>query len=433
MNQPSQFGRRMVCGVFCAALGMLAIAAGQAKAEDATPAASSSNVDMQWGVKIPMRDGVNLNATVYKPHEQNEALPVIFTFTPYIGDSYTDRAMYFAAHGYVYALVDVRGRGNSGGEFEPFVNEGRDGYDVTEWLAKQSYCNGKVTMWGGSYAGFDQWSVLKEFPPHLATIVPAAAAHPGLDFPFQYNIFAPYDTRWLTFTSGKTGNSSTFGNSAFWSAKSMELYKEHRAFEEYDKIVGNPSAIFQKWVEHPIPDAYYDAMVPNPEQYKEMSVPILTITGHYDGDQPGAFTYYKRHMHYGAAEAKANHYLIIGPWDHAGTRTPKRELNGLKFAEASALDLNKLHTEWYDWTMKGGAKPSFLKKRIAYYVMGAEEWKYADSLETLANDKLTLYLASNNNASDVFHSGLLLGAKGGSMAADSWTYDPLRTEPGEAD
>ena len=250
MNQRNQLGRGIVRGVLRGMLGMLAVAAGNARAEDAPPA-SSNNVDMQWGVKIPMRDGVNLNATVYQPHGQKEALPVIFTFTPYIGDSYTDRAMYFAGHGYVYALVDVRGRGNSGGEFEPFVNEGRDGFDVTEWLAKQSYCNGKVTMWGGSYAGFDQWSVLKEFPPHLVTIVPAAAAHPGLDFPFQYNILAPYDMQWLTFTSGKTGNASTFGNSVFWSAKSMELYKEHRAFVEYDKIVGNPSAIFQKWLQHP--------------------------------------------------------------------------------------------------------------------------------------------------------------------------------------
>jgi uncharacterized protein len=92
-------------------LGMLAVAAGNARAEDAPPA-SSNNVDMQWGVKIPMRDGVNLNTTVYQPHGQQEALPVIFTFTPYIGDSYTDRAMYFVGHGYVYALVDVRGRGN---------------------------------------------------------------------------------------------------------------------------------------------------------------------------------------------------------------------------------------------------------------------------------------------------------------------------------
>jgi predicted acyl esterase len=146
------------------------------------PAAEEPSIDMQWAVKIPARDGVKLNATVFTPHNQKGPLPVIFTSTPCIGDSCTDRAVYFAKHGYVYALVDVRGRGNSGGEFEPFVNEGKDGYDVVEWLAKQPYCNGKVTMWGGSYAGFDQWTVLKEFPPHLATIVPGGSGAPGSGF-----------------------------------------------------------------------------------------------------------------------------------------------------------------------------------------------------------------------------------------------------------
>jgi uncharacterized protein len=397
-------------------------------------AAEEPAVDMQWAVKIPMRDGVKLNATVFSAHGQKDPVPVIFTFTPYIGDSYTDRAVYFAKHGYVYALVDVRGRGNSGGEFEPFANEGRDGYDVVEWLARQPYCNGKVTMWGGSYAGFDQWTVLKEFPPHLVTIVPAAAAHPGVDFPFQCNIFGPYDMQWLTFTSGVTGNSNLFGSSSFWASKAREMYMAHSAFQSYDKLVGNPSAVFQKWVAHPTPDAYYDAMAPSPEQYKKINVPVLTLTGHYDGDQPGAFTYYKRHMQYGTAEAKAKHYLIIGPWDHAGTRTPKAEVGGLKFGASSVLDLNKLHTEWYDWTMKGGAKPEFLKKRVAYYLVGAEEWKYADSLETIANSTKTFYLGSNGAAGDVFHSGALNeGTQGGGAATDSWTYDPLDTRPGAAE
>ena len=398
------------------------------------PAAEEPSIDMQWAVKIPARDGVKLNATVFTPHDQKGPLPVIFTFTPYIGDSYTDRAVYFAKHGYVYALVDVRGRGNSGGEFEPFVNEGKDGYDVVEWLAKQPYCNGKVTMWGGSYAGFDQWTVLKEFPPHLATIVPAAAAHPGVDFPFQYNIFGPYDMQWLTFTSGATGNSNLFGNSGFWAAKSREMYMAHSAFQDYDKLVGNPSAVFQKWVKHPTADTYYEAMAPSPEQYKRMNVPILTITGDYDGDQPGAFTFYTRHMKYGTPEAKASHYLIIGPWDHPGTRTPKAEVGGLKFGQASVLDLNKLHTEWYDWAMKGGPKPEFLKRRVAYYVVGAEEWKYADSLESISNAAKTLYLGSNGNAGDVFRSGALTEVKPGASAVmDSWTYDPLDTRPGSAE
>ena len=70
---------------------------------------------MQWGVKIPMRDGVTLNATLYIPRDSKDPQPAVFTLTPYIGDTYLDRAFSFAGHGYVYALVDVRGRGNSGG------------------------------------------------------------------------------------------------------------------------------------------------------------------------------------------------------------------------------------------------------------------------------------------------------------------------------
>ncbi|MGC1090210.1 MAG: CocE/NonD family hydrolase, partial [Candidatus Acidiferrum sp.] len=256
---------RIVGRFFVSAALCLCAMAAQTQAQE--NAAAPVIPDMKWAVKIPMRDGVQLNATVFQPHEQKEPLPVIFTFTPYIGDSYTDRAMYFAEHGYVYALVDVRGRGNSGGAFEPFVNEAKDGYDVVEWLAKQPYCNGKVTMWGGSYAGYDQWTVLKEFPPHLATIVPAAAAHPGVDFPFEYNIFGPYVEQWLTFTSGVTGNEKLFGDGAYWGAKALEYYDKHLAFKNYDTVAGNPSAVFQKWMQNPVPDSYYDQMVPSSKDY----------------------------------------------------------------------------------------------------------------------------------------------------------------------
>jgi putative CocE/NonD family hydrolase len=118
----------------------------------------------------------------------------------------------------------------------------------------------------------------------------------------------------------------------------------------------------------------------------------------------------------------------------------------LKFGEASMLDLNKLHKEWYDWTMKSGAKPEFLKKRVAYYVVGAEEWKYADSLETISNATRVLYLNSDGNAGDVFRSGSLSerqpaattadhsSSSDGQPAvhnADHYTYDPLDVRPAE--
>ena len=161
---------------------------------------AASKVRFQWGVKIPMRDGIKLNATAYVPRQQAAPAPCIFTLTPYISQSYHDRGIYFASHGLAFLTVDVRGRGNSDGRFRPMLQEAKDGHDVVEWLAKQPYCNGKVTMWGGSYAGYDQWAAAKEMPPHLATIVPAAAAHPGVDFPYRNNISYPYTMQWLTFT-----------------------------------------------------------------------------------------------------------------------------------------------------------------------------------------------------------------------------------------
>ena len=81
----------------------------------------------------------------------------------------------------------------------------------------------------------------------------------------------------------------------------------------------------------------------------------------------------------------------------------------MKFGEASVLDLNKLHAEWYDWTMKSGGKPAFLKNRVAYYVVGAEEWKYADSLESISNGLKTLYLGSSGEAVDMFPTSTSIG------------------------
>ena len=279
------------------------LAFGVAAGAEQTPP-PGSNVDMQWGVKIPMRDGVTLNATIYRPKGQKEGLPAVFTLTPYISDTYHERALYFARRGYVFALVDVRGRGNSGGVYEPFANDARDGHDVVEWLAKQPWCNGKVAMWGGSYAGFDQWATLKELPPHLATIVPAAPRPSRGRLPVPVQHLLPLRHAVADLTGGDRQRQPVRRGGVLEGQGAASTTTSAPAFRELDKLVGNPSPIFQKWLEHPTPDAYYDAMVPTAEQYAALSLPILTITGHYDGDQPGAFVYYDRHMQYGTPGAK---------------------------------------------------------------------------------------------------------------------------------
>jgi hypothetical protein len=404
-----------------------------------TPSPPPADYDLRWGIKIPMRDGVELNATLYLPKTPDGSspkTPAIFTLTPYISDTYHERGAYFASHGYVFALVDVRGRGNSGGEFEAFANEPRDGHDVVEWLAKQPFCDGKVAMWGGSYAGFDQWATAKEFPSHLATIVPAAAAHPGVDYPSTQNVGYTYDMQWFTLTSGRVGQQNLFADQKFWRTKFLEAYKKHIPFKSLDSFVGNPSINFQRILKHPTIDAYYDAMAPTGEQFQKITLPILTITGQYDGDELGALSYYRDHLA-NSSEVRAKHFLVIGPWDHAGTRTPTAEVGGVKFGPASIIDLNDLHRQWYDWTMKNGPRPEFLKNQVAYYVLppgnsGANgEWKYADNFEALIANPKTFYLDSKNgDANGVFRSGSL-AEKQPTDGSDAFIYDPLDTTRGE--
>jgi putative CocE/NonD family hydrolase len=383
---------------------------------------SSSDVQMRWGVKIPLRDGVHLNATLYLP-ASTAASPAIFTLTPYVGQSYHDRGVYFATHGYPFLTVDVRGRGNSEGVFRPAINEARDGFDVAEWLAGQPYCNGKVTMWGGSYAGYNQWATAKEFPPNLMTIVPVASPYMGVDFPIRNNITAPYFIQWLTLVAGRTSQDKIFAEQPFWTNQFRRWFESGVAFRELDAAVGNPSEVFQEWLAHPESSTYWDAFNPTADQYARISIPVLTITGIYDGDQPGALAHHREHLKNTSAAARERHFLVIGPWDHAGTRTPRKEFGGIKVGEESLVDLQQLHLQWYAWTMQGGPKPEFLRKKVAYYVMGADKWRYADTLEAVTTHWRPLYLDSAGTASHIYASGTL-GNEIGTSSGDTYLYDP---------
>ena len=383
-------------------------------------------VAIQFYQKIPMRDGISLAANVFRPAEQTAPLPVILIITPYIMDENHDRGMFFARNGYVFVTVDCRGRGSSEGNFVPFANDGEDGHDVVSWIGQQPWCNGQVGMLGGSYRGMNQWLTLKEFPAALKTIIPIASVGPGLDFPKYNNIFYPYMLRWLMFTDGRALNEKLFG-ADFWEVKKKELYENHIPFMKYDSLVGFPHAVFQNWLSHPAHDEFWQGILLDKEDYAKIDIPILTITGHFDGDQIGAMHYYQQHMIHGNSAVKQKHYFISGPWSHGGTRRPAAALFGLEFGENAVLDMNQLYLDWFDWTLKKQEKPALLKDRVMYYVMGDNQWKYAPEMETLSNELMPLFLSSvKSDAKDVFHSGDLLNEPQKSdTAPDVIRYDPL--------
>ena len=390
---------------------------------ESPPPVDAARVNFKFSVMIPMRDGVRLHASLYTPRNQNAPAPCIVTLTPYITSTYHDRGLYFAAHGLSFVVVDSRGRGDSEGRFEPFIQESKDGYDVVEWVAKQPFCNGKVAMSGGSYTGYDQWATAKEFPPHLATIVPAASPYAGVDFPMRGANFYPFLVQWLTLVDGRAMQDALSGDMSFWSTRFREWLESGEPFNTLDARIGNPSATFQQWISHPTIDAYWDRYNPTAEAYARLSIPILTITGSYDDDQPGALTHYREYMKNASAAGRSRHYLIIGPWDHAGTHAPKAQVGGLTFGPASLVDLLKLHVDWYAWTMRDGPKPAILQKQVAYYVMQADQWRYADSLDEVTAESRPLFLASSGDATDVVSSGSMQPQPSDGKP-DRYVYDP---------
>lgn len=400
-------------------------------AEPVDPAASA--VELRWGLEIPMRDRIELNGNVYLPRS-SKSLGCVLNLSPYgLQGRRHAIGLQFAANGYAFVLVDSRGRGDSAGDFRPFIQEANDGHDVVEWLAKQPWCDGKVAMWGSSYAGYTQWATAKTRPRHLKTVVPVASVYPGVDFPMRGNVSYPYVARWLTIVSGSPVQDRTFLDNDYWTARYREHFERGRAFSSLRDIAGDRGATFAEWMKHPHRDKYWDDHVPSADEYAALDVPILTITGSYDGDQPGALTYYREHMRHGSPGAKASHYLVIGPWDHDGTVIPAAAFGGLTFAPAALVDLNRLHVDWYNWTMNGGSRPGFLADKVAYYVMGAERWRYASTLDAVTAREEALYLSSHGTADDVFASGTLQPKPSQAAPFDRYIYDPRDVSGTSAD
>ena len=105
---------------------------------------------VEYDIKIPMRDGVNLSLDVYFPLGEGP-WPVILIRTPYNNQMpmiVTESATYFAQNGYAVAAQDVRGRFDSEGEFVPWVNEFDDGFDTLDWIGAQDWCDGNIGMHG---------------------------------------------------------------------------------------------------------------------------------------------------------------------------------------------------------------------------------------------------------------------------------------------
>ncbi|KPM53373.1 peptidase S15 [Frankia sp. R43] len=133
-------------------------------------------------VTVPTRDGTQLSCTLVRPATSSApaagTFPGIVTeFTPYslLHDTYVNsEATYFATRGYNALVCTLRGVGGSGGTWQNAMSaqDGKDGYDLVEWLAAQPFSNGRIGMTGESYGGDTTYATAINQPPHLVAIAP---------------------------------------------------------------------------------------------------------------------------------------------------------------------------------------------------------------------------------------------------------------------
>ena len=131
------------------------------------------------GVRIPMRDGVELIADHYVPRHATPAAGTLLVRCPY-GRTFPFSSLYargIAARGYHVILQSVRGTFGSGGAFEPPVNEAADGADTAAWMRGQPWYTGTFGTVGLSYLGQTQWALLEDPPADMVAAVVVVGVH----------------------------------------------------------------------------------------------------------------------------------------------------------------------------------------------------------------------------------------------------------------
>jgi putative CocE/NonD family hydrolase len=346
---------------------------------------------------IKMKDGAKLDVVVYLPVGAKGQLPSVLIYNLYAqGWSIDAKVKEAAMSGYAGVLVYSRGKGNSKDAIVPFEYEADDAYEIIDWISKQQWSDQKVAMYGGSYLGFTQWAATKKLHPALKTIVPSTAVVPGLnDNNTENGVLSTSSLPWFHLV----GNNSTMDFGEYfdprWQAVEQQWFNKGNAFNQLGDTAKNGNALFQRWLAHPQYDQYWQDMVPYKQDFANINIPILSTTGYFDHAQHGSTYFFKEHYKY---NKQANHFLLIGPYDHLGAASlPRPAVNNYQIDPIAHISIDKVIYEWFDYVLKGQPKPSILKDKVNYQVMGTNQWHHSPTIEGMATDKLRFYLNVNNS------------------------------------
>ena len=312
-----------------------------------------TDVRLLRDVAVPLRDGIVTRAEAWVP--DGPPGPAILVRTPYLKETavpspVTDVRL-ATERGYRVVVQDVRGRGSSGGEFEPFVSEEADGADSVDWLAEQEWCDGRVVMAGMSYVGATQWLAAAAAPPALKGIAPTLSSDdyaegwsytggvPELGFLATWNAIdlAPIDERWYDDPLRAADDPKGLARIAPWSAEWLRAEAE----SEY-------------WSSRSVA-----------HRREDVAVPALVIGGWYDVFCNASLRSFARSRH-------EHDRLVVGPWGH-DAQLSHLVGDANVGIEGSGVYAGLFDTvlDFYDAVVVDKAPAS---PRVRVYVLGARRW-----------------------------------------------------------
>ena len=382
---------------------------------------------LRLNIQVPMRDGVNLSADIWLPPTSLGVgpWPVLLLRTIYDNQEarYIEWARQFTARGYAVVMQDCRGRGDSDGDWEPYVCELYDGFDTHEWIGEQNWCDGNIGTFGLSYPGFTQTLPATLRSKYLKAVAPIASqqdnyGHHRVNGVIHHNVsfaFLNMLGRSMQYESLKHFDQDTLFFALPLDTAMEEVSTAHPyyagiiAHEQYDEW----------WSSYSLRD-----------KYDQVDIPSYFITGWFDSLSNENFKLFNGWRKNARSEdARKKTKLLVGPWSHQIApwgRVPMGE-NGeyadRTFGKQALSDVIEIHMHWYDQQLKGIDTGIDNEAPIRLFVMGANEWH--DEYEwPLARTEWTKYYL--HSYGDAESDGGLLSVEAPSTEepVDRFTYEP---------
>ncbi len=317
----------------------------------------SAQFTTQRDVGVPMPDGVVLLGDLYRPAAGSGPLPVVLIRSPYgrVGLAGTIFAAPLARRGFQVFIQSTRGTFGSGGEFRPFLHEKADGLATVAWLRGQPWCDGRVSMTGGSYLGHTQWAIAPYVDPPLESVsLNITAAKITAAF---YDHGAPGLRNALNW-SGLIGTQER-GRLPNLVPNPMLIPRTKRALRKLPlqtadvDVAGAPVAFWRDFLGHAEPGDEFWAGVDHDGADLTRLPPVSMVTGWWDLFLPQQLRDYAAIR---AAGVPAR--LVVGPWLHSEP------------GEIKAI--SQEDTRWLSHHLSGGPAPTGLPVRV--YLQQTRKW-----------------------------------------------------------